>query len=82
MFAINVAFRIYCATLNPSVNIFFVAQKRKLPRGRPKFPTGEARSELLRVRISLTELKNFETKAKRAREALPDWVRKRLTEAE
>jgi hypothetical protein len=58
-----------------------VAQKRKL-RGRPKFPKGEARSELLRLRVSLTELKSFEAKAKRANEALPDWVRKRLTESE
>ena len=75
-------FPIYCATVNQAVNRLFVAQKRKLPRGRPKFPKGEARSELLRIRVSLTEMKGFEAKAKRANEPLPEWVRKRLTEAE
>jgi hypothetical protein len=81
IFVINVAFWIYCATLNLHVKIFFVAQKRKIGRGRPKFPHGEARSELLRVRVSLDEMKLFATKARRAKTSFPAWVRKTLTDA-
>jgi hypothetical protein len=58
-----------------------VAQKRKLKRGRPKFPQGEARSELLRVRVSLAEKKSFAEKAKGAKTPLPEWVRNCLTDA-
>lgn len=60
-------------------------QKRKSKKaailGRPKLPTGIAKEQVLRARVSLDELRRFEAAAQRAGKKLPVWVRNTLIDA-
>jgi predicted HicB family RNase H-like nuclease len=60
-----------------------VPQKRKSGKklGRPKLPTGTAKSGVLRLRVSDKETVRFEMAAKRDGQSLPAWVRKTLIDA-
>jgi hypothetical protein len=57
----------------------FVPHKQKSSRiGRPKLPKGEAKSCMVRARMSPDELVAIETIAKTANKNLSEWVRETL----
>ena len=56
------------------VNIF-VAQKRKI-MGRPKLPKGEAKSAMIRARVTPSEYRTIVGKA--GKEGVSEWARKAM----
>jgi uncharacterized protein (DUF1778 family) len=58
-----------------------VAQKQNKKMGRPKLPKGEAKSELIRARVTPSEYKSFENAAKSAGKDISEWARKTLIDA-
>jgi hypothetical protein len=74
-----------CATENKSGQHIFVAQKGKSSKsgktGRPRLPTGAAKSKTIRTRFSPEEHSRIEKAAAREGASLSDWVRKALLEA-
>ena len=46
--------------------------------GRPRFPLGEARSEIIRVPVRPGEKKTYEDAAKQAGVSLAQWIRQKL----
>ena len=61
------------------VNIYFVAQKEKSKIGRPKLPKGEAKTCMVRARITPSELKAIEKAASGA--GISEWARSVLLSA-
>ena len=51
---------------------------KKTTVGRPKLPKGEAKSLMLRARVSPEEFHAVERAAKDAGKPLAEWIRKRL----
>lgn len=58
-----------------SVNIYFVAQKQNHKIGRPKLPKGEAKSEMIRSRVTPAEHKAIEIAAKSCGKDISEWAR-------
>jgi hypothetical protein len=74
-----------CATETKVRQYIFVAQKEKSSKsgktGRPKLPTGAAKSKTIRTRFSPEEHGRIEKAAARGCESISDWVRKVLLDA-
>ena len=49
--------------------------------GRPPLPRGEAKLGTLRVRVTPDELLAIESKAKREKQSVSEWIRNALNEA-
>lgn len=49
--------------------------------GRPPLPKGNAKAEFLRVRVTLDELRSYETTAKTKRQTVSEWARSTLNAA-
>jgi hypothetical protein len=65
-----------------SVNIFVLQNMKKKPTmGRPALPEGEAKSEMIRARVTPGELKALQEAAKAAGKDLSIWVREVMFEA-
>ena len=62
---------VYC------VNIFVAQKQNKI--GRPKLPKGEAKSEMVRARVTPSELKAIEKAAKG--DGVSEWARRALIRA-
>jgi predicted HicB family RNase H-like nuclease len=43
--------------------------------GRPALPKGEAKGEMLRIRVTPKELRTIEANAKAKKQSVSDWVR-------
>jgi len=54
---------------------------RKPRVGRPKLPKGRAKAGTLRVRVRPEELKAIETKARRSKLTVSEWIRGTLAAA-
>jgi hypothetical protein len=49
--------------------------------GRPSLPKGEAKAETLRIRVTPSELRTFEGKAKARKQTVSEWIRSTLNAA-
>jgi len=57
----------------------FVAQKQKPKTGRPKLPKGEAKSEMVRARVTPSEYEAIARKA--GKQGVSEWARTIMLEA-
>lgn len=55
--------------------------KAKRRAGRPPLPKGHSRAGMLRVRVTPDELRAIETKARRAKQTVSEWIRSTLSTA-
>jgi hypothetical protein len=76
---INFGFDLLCHGKYVASTINFVAQKEKSKIGRPKLPKGEAKTEMVRARVTPSELKSIERAANG--KGVSEWARTVLLSA-
>lgn len=63
-------------------NLERMAQPKKARKaGRPPLPKGQAKAEMLRIRVTHEELKAIQLKAKAAKQTNSEWIRDTLNAA-